>query len=198
MLCGSYFCPVKFSSQCLKLPHFVYIISSSCMCVIDLVFSDIHSYVFCVFASHPFLFKYILYHKTSPPFPHNPITIHTRWQDGDWFYLSPSQLTCGQGATVATILGSRSTIEWLDLSRKKMGQGWKKEPRQPISTWIATKAAYKCAPQVSSPLSFDANVFALCLRNTSQFSNIFNPFANVNIKKYKIDVLLFVWQWITV
>ena len=119
MLCGSYFCPVKFSSQCLKLPHFVYIISSSCMCVIDLVFSDIHSYVFCVFASHPFLFKYILYHKTSPPFPHNPITIHTRWQDGDWFYLSPSQLTCGQGATVATILGSRSTIEWLDLSREK-------------------------------------------------------------------------------
>ena len=123
------------------------------MCVIDLVFSDIHSYVFCVFASHPFLFKYILYHKTSPPFPHNPITIHTRWQDGDWFYLSPSQLTCGQGATVATVLGSRSTIEWLDLSReKKMGQGWKKEPRQPISTWIATKGRGGACPPTFSHL----------------------------------------------
>ena len=194
---GSYFGPVKFASKCLMFTQFVYIISSSCTCVFELEFSDIPSYIFCFFASHPFYSSEGCIIKPACPSPTSHYYSYkvTRWRLV-LFVTLPIDMWAGRNSSYNTWeqinnrgAGSRS---------KKMGQGWKKEPRQPISTWIATKAAYKCAPQVSSPLSFNVNVFALCLRNTSQFSDIFNPFANVNVKKYKIDVFLFFWHWITV
>ena len=41
--------------------------------VFDLEFSDIPSYIFLCFCVTPFLFKWSLYNKTSPPFPHIPL-----------------------------------------------------------------------------------------------------------------------------